>query len=136
MSLPFSPCLPPHALFSLAYLSFLLEAIPSLHVFTESCCPSLHSWGHNKRRECVKNSFFIPVCSYSCLFSSHGLSVLGAKSKRFLQQCKFSIPVPLHCAKPFCITLEAFRDFLPPVPTVRTRFLMSEFLICLLENSY
>lgn len=36
-------------------------------------------------REYVKKSFFIPMCEYICLFSSHGLSVLGAKSKGFLQ---------------------------------------------------
>jgi hypothetical protein len=77
-----------------------------------------------KGRECIKKLFFIPIYEDTCLFSSDGLSVLGAGVHSFYERYKEFL-FPFTGPKPFCITLEAFSHFLPLITTVRTGFLMS-----------
>lgn len=77
-----------------------------------------------KGRECRKKIFFIPIYKDIFLFSSHGLSVLGAGAPGFYGQCKVFL-FPITVLKPFCIPLEAFRHVLPPITTVRIAFLTS-----------
>lgn len=88
MSLPFSSSLPYPALLLPGYSSIQLEAITFLSVFTEPQCPGLPELGGTQlRKESVErkkpHTLYSHVWLY-CLFSSLGLSVLAARSTKFL----------------------------------------------------